>query len=164
MADSTHTLYIDILETPLAKGDTVRCIQQSADALFTEISPTRAPAKPFALSIRMDSNAVVRSLNAEFRNKDKPTNVLSFPTSDEDAWDDEEQLYYLGDIIIAADILADEAKRDQKEIVDHLQHLTIHGILHLLGFDHILDKEAEVMENIEIRTLMKLGVKNPYND
>lgn len=105
-------------------------------------------------SIVLADDDFVQILNRDYRGKDKPTNVLSFP----------QDLPLLGDIVLAYETIAREAEEQEKSFDDHLLHLTIHGTLHLLGFDHIDDDEAEEMEGLEIVILDQLGVKNPYEN
>ena len=115
---------------------------------------------PAEMTLRFTTNEEVQTLNRDFRDKDKPTNVLSFPFEVPDFLQDEEPT--LGDIIIAMPVIEAEAKAQGKTIENHLAHMTIHGTLHLLGFDHIEDEEAEEMEALEIQILKKLGISNPY--
>jgi probable rRNA maturation factor len=100
----------------------------------------------------------VRSLNSQYRNQDKPTNVLSFP-ADLPA---ELELPDLGDIIICAEIVEQEAATQKKSLKSHWAHMTVHGILHLLGYDHINDSDATKMEALETQILLKLGFIAPY--
>lgn len=114
-------------------------------------------------SVALSSDAHVRALNATYRGKDKPTNVLSFPAvaslpSDAGA------PRYLGDIILAAETVEHEAVELGIPPLHHLQHLVVHGILHLLGYDHEGDAEADEMEALEIRILAHMGIPNPYAD
>ena len=97
----------------------------------------------------------VRELNARFRDKDRPTNVLSFPAPDNAA-------PHLGDIVLAYDVCATEAQAQGKTLADHLSHLVVHGVLHLLGRDHEDDGEAEEMEAEEREILAQIGVADPY--
>ncbi|MEA1677605.1 rRNA maturation RNase YbeY [Nitrospirillum sp. BR 11163] len=124
------------------------------------------------VSILLSDNAAVRVLNQRYRGKDKPTNVLSFPMLGED--DDEDDLglpegmerppYLLGDIILAYETLMTEAAEQNKPVANHLTHLVIHGVLHLLGYDHIEDAEAETMERLETVILADMGIADPYRD
>lgn len=110
--------------------------------------------KPGAeVSIVLADDEFVRELNHKYRDKDKPTNVLSFPADEEGT---------LGDVILAYETIEAEAAAQDKQFDHHLMHLIIHGILHLIGHDHESEKEAEHMESIEIRILESFGVKNPY--
>ena len=97
----------------------------------------------------------VRQINAQFRERDRPTNVLSFPAT-------ESARPHLGDLILAYGVCAAEAAEQDKSLADHLSHLTIHGVLHLLGHDHQIDDEAETMEAEERRLLASLGIADPY--
>jgi probable rRNA maturation factor len=116
----------------------------------------------FQYSLKFADNNEVQALNREFRGKDKPTNVLSFPNGEIDQNDEGTDIIYLGDIILASETVAQESLDQNKDFHAHLLHLCIHGILHLLGHDHIDDEEAEIMEAIEIKLLQQCGVANPY--
>ena len=105
--------------------------------------------------VLLTDNAAVRDLNARFRDKDKPTNVLSFPAPESAA-------PHLGDILLAYGVCADEAVAQKKTLADHLSHLVVHGVLHLLGRDHEDDAEAEEMEAEEREILAGIGVADPY--
>ena len=108
-----------------------------------------------ALTILLTSDAVVQDLNARFRGKDAPTNVLSFPAAGS-------ARPYLGDVALAFGVCAAEAEAQNKPLSDHLAHLTVHGVLHLLGYDHEADSEAEVMEDMERSILSRMGIRDPY--
>lgn len=97
-------------------------------------------------------------LNERYRHKQGPTNILSFPIDIPEGID----LNLLGDLVICAPVLEKEALTQHKSLPDHWAHIVVHGVLHLLGYDHIEDDEAEVMENKEILILNKLNIKNPY--
>ncbi len=110
------------------------------------------------LTVRIVDEAEIRDLNATYRDKDKPTNVLSFPFEAPPGVD----IPLLGDIIICAVVVAREAQEQDKPLEAHWAHMVIHGVLHLLGYDHIEESEAEEMEGLEIRLLTDLGYANPY--
>ncbi|HVI99944.1 MAG TPA: rRNA maturation RNase YbeY [Sphingomonas sp.] len=119
------------------------------------------------ISVRLTSDEEVRVLNRDYRGKDKPTNVLSFPMVQPDLIeaisensDDGEVL--LGDIVLAHGVCAREAAEKGLSIEDHATHLIVHGTLHLLGYDHIDDAEAEDMEEIERQAMADLGLADPY--
>ena len=101
-----------------------------------------------------------RALNKKFRDKDKPTNVLSFPFEAFAGMVIEENI--IGDLVICADVMQQEVDMQKKEPLAHWAHLSIHGSLHLIGFDHHNDTEANKMENLEIKLLQQLGYPNPY--
>ncbi|CAC9590995.1 Metal-dependent hydrolase YbeY, involved in rRNA and/or ribosome maturation and assembly [uncultured Gammaproteobacteria bacterium] len=110
------------------------------------------------LLIRFVDKAEIQQLNRDYRHQDKTTNVLSFP-SDLPIEIDE---LILGDVVICIDVVIDEAAQQKKQFNDHLMHMAIHGTLHLLGFDHIEDADAEKMEALEVKILEKINIKNPY--
>ncbi|MES2729524.1 MAG: rRNA maturation RNase YbeY [Pseudomonadota bacterium] len=112
-------------------------------------------------SVIVCDDATIQGLNADFRAKDKPTNVLSFPQFDafEVPKDGE---HYIGDIAMSYDTLAREASDGDVALADHATHLFVHSFLHLFGYDHIDDADAELMEALEIRILATLNIKNPY--
>ena len=121
----------------------------------------------FEVSVRLTDDAEVQHLNAQYRHKDKPTNVLSFPMVQPDLLetigqnsDDGEVL--LGDIVLAYGVCASEAEERGIALVDHATHLIVHGALHLLGYDHMVENEAEAMEAIETDALTSLGLADPY--
>ena len=109
-----------------------------------------------------------RHLNKSFRGLDKPTNVLSFPSETKDSiverLNDRQNRrdIILGDVVLSYGVVMEEAEMQQKDINHHVSHLIVHGLLHLLGFDHILDSEADEMEQMEISILSGLGISNPY--
>lgn len=138
----------------LAVPDAERLCVESALAVL------RAVAKPAELSIVLSSDADVRVLNRDYRGKDKATNVLSFPSglsSDLSGTD------MLGDVILAFETVSMEADRDGKSLASHLRHLVVHGILHLLGYDHETEEEASEMERREVEILAGFGISDPYN-
>ena len=112
----------------------------------------------YELTIRIVDKDEIQQLNKTYRHKDKPTNVLSFPFEAPP----EIQLPLLGDIIICHDVVIEEAQQQQKTSQDHWAHIVIHGVLHLKGYDHILDSDAETMEALEIQILNKINISNPY--
>lgn len=118
------------------------------------------------VSIRLTSDDEVRTLNRQYRQQDKPTNVLSFPMVQPDLvdtlanTDDGEVL--LGDIVLAFETCEREAVEREVSTQDHAMHLIVHGVLHLLGYDHMTDHEAEAMEAIERDVLASLGLHDPY--
>lgn len=104
-------------------------------------------------SVLLTNDTHIQVLNRDFRNKNKPTNVLSFPDGEDG---------YLGDIAISLETIVKEAKEQDKNFYHHFIHMVVHGLLHLKGHDHEDDSEAEEMESLEIEILADMGIKNPY--
>ncbi len=113
------------------------------------------------LGILLSDDEHVKSVNQEWRGIDKPTNVLSFPAVEAAKL---ARAPFLGDIIIAYETVEREAKTEGKAFADHYAHLVVHGFLHLLGFDHIEETDAERMEALEIAILARLDIPDPYAD
>jgi len=111
-----------------------------------------------SLCVRLVDEEESQDLNNRYRMRDAPTNVLSFPCDNHD----EQDVHILGDIIVCAPIVLIEAREQGKIALDHWAHLVIHGVLHLLGYDHQTSDDAERMEQLEIKLLQKLSVDNPY--
>jgi probable rRNA maturation factor len=122
-----------------------------------EAALAHCKVKKSAVTIVLSNDAEVKTLNRDYRGKNKPTNVLSFPNGAV-----EEGMKQLGDIILAYETIAREAQDQKKKLKDHVTHLTVHGVLHLLGFDHEIEKEAVAMERHEITILKRMGIANPY--
>lgn len=112
------------------------------------------------LSLVFTDDDAIQSLNAEWRQKDKPTNVLSFPAFPMAPGDPLPPM--LGDIVLAYETVVREAELEQKPLENHITHLIIHGFLHLLGYDHETDEEAEEMEALERQALARLAIPDPY--
>ncbi|MFL6751663.1 MAG: rRNA maturation RNase YbeY [Sphingomicrobium sp.] len=134
-----------------------------AESAFPDLATT---GRPVELSIRLSTDAEVRQLNSEWRGKDKPTNVLSFPLAEgyelEAAADGDARELMLGDVVLAHGVCAAEAADKSVSFEDHAAHLMVHGTLHLLGYDHQDDASAADMEAREARALARLGIANPY--
>lgn len=127
--------------------------------------------KDCALTARFVSNEEIQELNKNYRQKDKPTNILSFPYEMPEELPPEvlqeqeaENGVYLGDLVIAMAVVRSEAHDQDKTLTEHCAHLIVHGCLHLLGYDHITDEQAQEMEGLEIKVLTDLGYPNPYEE
>lgn len=140
-----------------------RALIKNAVATAWENVPRRPQNLQMELCVTLTNDAEIRTLNHAHRDKDKATNVLSFPD-----WDHYSHIPVMGhdvpigDIFMAFETIRSEARAQEKKLPDHLTHLTIHGFLHLLGYDHIVERDAEDMEALEVKILKKLGIKNPY--
>lgn len=134
-----------------ARWRKVRGLQARLKRAITEA--LRQGGAEGSLTLLLTTDKKVQSLNHDFRGKDMPTNVLSFPAEAGD---------YLGDIAIAYGVTAKEAKASGKALQDHAIHLAVHGVLHLLGYDHITARKAKVMEPLEVAILKRLKIADPY--
>src|SRR6185295_5224841 len=135
---------------PAAEETVRRAIVQAADLVT---------AGDVALAVMLTDDAAIRALNNQWRGLDKPTNVLSFPTPAALRGDSP---VHLGDIAIAYETVAREAESEGKPLAHHLSHLAVHGFLHLLGYDHESEPEAEAMERQERAILARLRIPDPY--
>ncbi len=116
-------------------------------------------AKDTEVSVLLSDDATIQILNRTWRDQDKATNVLSFPATPMPG-----QPPHLGDIVLAFETTMREAESEGKRAADHVSHLAIHGFLHLIGYDHETDAEAEAMEALERAALARLGIADPYGD
>ena len=148
-----------VAESPLwdAHPGTEEVARRAVDAALTEAG--RTYQKDAELAVILADDARLKDLNRDWRGKDRPTNVLSFPGAE---GDEIATAPLLGDLVLAFETVAEEAKRDGKSFEDHFAHLVVHGTLHLFGFDHMSDAEAETMENTERAALARLGIADPY--
>lgn len=123
--------------------------------------------KPIIISLTLSGDETVHKLNKDFRGIDKATNVLSFANIDDPDFVKDSETYdevELGDIIISYETMDKEAKEKNISLLEHYSHLLIHGLLHLSGFDHQTDEDADEMEGIEIAILARLNISNPYTE
>jgi probable rRNA maturation factor len=139
----------------LASADIEPILERCHEALAHLLNEPRLQHE---LCVRMCGEAESAELNSSYRNKPGPTNVLSFPAD----IDVPEGTPILGDLAICWPVLQREAEQQNKAPLDHLSHLYVHGVLHLLGYDHQSDRQAQEMESIEIAALQKLSIANPY--
>ena len=158
-------IYVDVTcekWTRLLPDAEERCRQVAAIALgaaASDLDPDRVE-----ISLVLSDDEEVRELNRDYRNQDKPTNVLSFAALDEDSPIPPDGPILLGDVIIAYTTTKSEADAENKLFQHHFSHLVVHGVLHLLGYDHMEEGEAERMESLERSILGALGVPDPYGE
>ena len=172
MAKNSFNLNIDIEEEGWNKA--LSSLQElSDDVLDRTLTYVKEHKKidflqtnnPLNINLCLSNDENIHALNAKFRHMDKPTNVLSFANIDDEFFYEEiarSNVIELGDIMIALETMQREAAEKQISLHDHYCHLFIHGILHLLGFDHMEDDEAEEMESYEIAILASMHIANPY--
>ena len=127
-------------------------VRRAARAALAAGEAKRPGKKPGDLCIVLANDRLQRRLNHDFRGADKPTNVLSFSGAPEG----------LGDVVLALETVAREARAQGKSLADHVAHLVVHGVLHLMGYDHETGREAVRMERLETRILDRLGIADPY--
>ncbi|MGQ0457364.1 MAG: rRNA maturation RNase YbeY [Hyphomicrobium sp.] len=154
--DSAAVLAVDLSESGgdwSALGEDATAILAAAAALARRQGLLTRPA---SVSIALASDVEVAALNAAYRGKARPTNILSFPAGRG------APSGFLGDIVLAAETVQREAREQAIPLVQHVQHLVVHGILHLLGYDHESDADAERMERLETSILAELGIPDPY--
>jgi probable rRNA maturation factor len=120
-----------------------------------------APREDVEISLLLTDDEGIRDLNRAWRGKDKPTNVLSFPAPEQPGMQNPR---HLGDMALGFETLVREAEEEKKSLADHFAHLVVHGTLHLLGYDHELEAQAEIMESLEVKALATLGIADPYRD
>ncbi len=143
-----------------------------SEKVFSTVINTLAPEflegkNEVSVNIELGNDNEIQKLNQEFRNLDKPTNILSFANIDDDDFLDslpEMKDVELGDIIVALETLSNQSIEQQVSFKDHYIHILVHGFLHLLGYDHMEEDERREMEALEIKLLALLGVADPYNE
>jgi probable rRNA maturation factor len=151
-------LSLDIsVPSPLWRG-VPRARPIAREAIAAAAAESKGPGEGGDVSLCLADDAALRALNLSWRGIDKPTNVLSFPAAPGRPG----EATTLGDIVLAYETLAREAKDLGVSLADHYRHLLVHGFLHLIGYDHETDAEAERMEALEAKILTRLGVADPY--
>lgn len=158
-------LRIDVGQWKKTLPDVSVLVRKAASAAWKQgnVGDFKIPVKQAEVSLFLTDDATVHELNKKYRNVDRPTNVLSFAALD----DEDEPIVdpmLLGDIIVAFETTKREADEQGVAFENHLFHLIVHGVLHLIGYDHIDDQDALEMEQLEIEILAKNGIGNPYVD
>ena len=160
--DTFYTIEANI-DTDLWCQDLVNSFEKKIYKVLKEFQDeviNITPEDKILILIMFSGDKKVMELNSQFRKINKPTNVLSFPSSTDTSTNFKN--VFLGDIIFSIETIISEAKTNNKSTIDHLIHLFIHGLLHLLGYDHQTEDEAGKMEDLEICILNKLSIANPY--
>ena len=150
---------VDVLvldERWAALGDPEALARRSIEAAFSVLSD--GPTGDIEISVALTDDAAIQALNRDWRGKDHPTNVLSFPASETRTPGPRP----LGDLALAYETVARESLEENKSVADHAVHLLVHGTLHLLGYDHESDSDAAVMEALEVEALARIGLADPY--
>lgn len=159
-----HTPTIDVAVTTTAWAKSLRTPAAIARKAALAALAAAGPKSAVEVSVALTSDSAVRKLNASYRGKDMPTNVLSFPAGIEAKDLPRGTVLPLGDVAVAYGACEREAKTEGKSLKSHLSHLMVHGVLHLLGYDHEDDADARTMERLEKRILARLGIADPYGD
>jgi probable rRNA maturation factor len=153
---------VDVLnESPLwgAEPDAEAVVRQAISQAAATVGP---PGPDAEVAVLLCDDAMIAALNAKWRGREEPTNVLSFPAPPVSDGAASEAGAHLGDIAIACETVIREAREQRRAVLQHLAHLAVHGFLHLLGYDHQNDSEAEHMEGLEREILAALGISDPY--
>jgi probable rRNA maturation factor len=150
------------------KADIRKIFNEAINQFIAQFSNSVKNKAIFEVNIQFASDAYIATLNQRFRGKNKPTNVLSFPEYPsmkfiKGAIKTIEKNIFLGDIIVSLETCSLEAMEQNKSYKNHVLHMSLHGFLHLCGYDHVDEKGAKIMENLEIKLLDSLGVSNPYS-
>lgn len=148
-----------VIDTDGWPDDAVATVQRAARAALAGFGDADAMGE---ISVALMDDASIRALNRDYRDKDAATNVLSFPLDGDEALLPPGETAPLGDIAVALETVQREAVTEEKAFSDHLSHMIVHGTLHLLGYDHELDDEAEEMEALEREVLATIGIADPY--
>jgi probable rRNA maturation factor len=152
-----------MLEVEVVRHDERWAAAEIGDAMLARaaraavLAALPRPHGTYDVTLALTNDAEIRALNRTWRGKDAATNVLSFPAGDEMS-----EPGFLGDVVLAYETTLKETREENIALADHVSHLVVHGVLHLLGFDHAEDAEAERMENLERKALASLGIADPY--
>ena len=153
-----NKVLIEVSAKKIWQADEINLVRNVLSICFKSMSLEES----FQLSVRLTDDREIKDLNKMYRKKNEPTNVLSF--SSNEGKKDKSVFQVLGDLVISRDTAIRELKNTKKTFEQHVSHLTVHGFLHLLGYIHEDDRDAEAMENLEIKILKELNIPNPYLD
>jgi probable rRNA maturation factor len=132
-------------------------------AIGLALADVGGDSRTIEVGVRLVDDGTIQGLNRDWRGRDKPTNVLSFPLGDPGPVDDPDFPWLIGDIVMSFDTVTAESIRDGKSLEHHVAHLAIHAALHLIGHDHEDEAEADAMEALEVKLLAGLGIPDPYS-
>jgi probable rRNA maturation factor len=155
----TPTIHFDI-ENPL----NLNTPSHENFTAWAEIVLSHEKISTAEISCYITNKIEIQTINNQYRKQNKPTNILSFPFDAPPGLPQDTHAHFLGDLIICPDIIEQEAFNQKKVCLHHWAHITIHGILHLLGYDHVQDNDAEIMEALEIKLLLQLSINDPYRE
>lgn len=155
-------IWVDRQKATVLRCPTARALTPWVAATMAAALPDEAPAT-VGVCARFVDEEEGRALNSQYRHKKYATNVLSFPF-DAPPNDDDADERYLGDLVLCQPVLLQESLAQGKSVRAHTAHLIVHGVLHLLGYDHETEAQAEVMESLEVRVMTQLGFENPYRE
>ncbi|MDR3518660.1 MAG: rRNA maturation RNase YbeY [Azospirillaceae bacterium] len=161
----TITTDIEDLRWTVADPDLAAHCEPIIHAVFSKAElPALAVGRAAEMGLLFSDDAVVQELNRHYRGQDKPTNVLSFALLEGGQATDPEIPLLLGDVILGYDTVAHESQEQGKRLIDHTIHLVVHGVLHLLGYDHTSEFDAQRMEQLETQILAGFSIADPYRD
>lgn len=152
----------DLPDVGLSQAQRLAACHAAAQAAWPHVPGLRAERAPYEVTIRLGDAEEGRALNRDFRGKDYATNVLSFAAEPMALTNVTDEPTPLGDLFVCWPVVVTEAETAGKPVAHHLSHLVVHGLLHLGGFDHLTDTEAQTMEALEVRILATLQIANPY--
>jgi len=157
-------IHLDLQDARSEQSDSHTAPEQTLLQLWLQATLRAAQytAAEAEVSVRLVDRNESQALNSQYRHQDKPTNILSFPFEPPAGLPDDVQLPLLGDLVICAAIVEQEAQAQNKSLESHWAHMLVHGSLHLLGYDHIKDSEATIMEALETQIITGLGYPEPY--
>lgn len=156
---------LEVIFQPIVESKHIPTHEQLQLWAETALTQAKIPTSfPYQLTVRLVDKEESAYLNENFRKKKGPTNILSFNYSESLFPTDENEPVYLGDLVVCTDLVTEEAIEQKKEEQAHWAHLIVHGVLHLCGYDHEKETDAEQMESLEIKILKQLNYENPYQE
>lgn len=162
------TSNIDIIQDHPLWHKSISNYENITQEIILRVLEELFPKINFEVSVLLTNDEKIKELNLKWRDKNKPTNVLSFPLFNpsyfiNDVFNDDQEIIHIGDMALSIERLIEESEKQNKDLIFHFSHLLVHGTLHLLGYDHQTDEEAEKMESLEIKILSYFNYSNPYS-